>query len=275
MHATTITVFDTPCIRLEAEGASALVALHGAHVLSWVPVDGRERLFLSERSRFTEGASIRGGIPVIFPQFSERGAFRRHGFARLRPWRFVGVEATQAVFEISTTSEDRDWPFASLIQLRIALTATQLTVMLVVKNSGTVPFHFTAALHTYLAVSDSRNAQLEGLQGCDYEDSANGGTLHRQSDYTVMFEGETDRIYSDVVAPLVLTDGAHTLEISQEGFGDAVVWNPGERLAAGIGDLAPGDWQRFICVEAGQVLQPVVLTLGETWCGVQWLNSGV
>ena len=36
-----------PCLRLRAHGASALLALHGAQVLSWLPADGRERLFLS------------------------------------------------------------------------------------------------------------------------------------------------------------------------------------------------------------------------------------
>lgn len=272
MHIETTLFRGTPCVRLTQAGASALVALHGAHVLSWIPADGRERLFLSERSHFGEGAAIRGGIPVIFPQFSGRGEFRRHGFARLRPWRFVGVEAAQAVFELKTTAEDGDWPFASVIQLHIGLSATQLTVTLEVKNSGAVPFQFTAALHTYLAVSDSRSAQLEGLQGCDYEDSAGGGTLHRQSDYAVAFAGETDRIYNDVVAPLTLIDDAQMLEITQEGFSDAVVWNPGERLASGMSDLAPGDWQRFVCVEAGQVLQPVLLGEGKIWRGGQVLG---
>jgi len=36
MHAEPTTFRDTPCIHLHAEGASALVALHGAHVLSWI-----------------------------------------------------------------------------------------------------------------------------------------------------------------------------------------------------------------------------------------------
>jgi glucose-6-phosphate 1-epimerase len=64
---------DTPCIRLRNNGATALVALHGAHVLSWIPADGRERLFLSERAKCGGGAAVRGGVPVIFPQFAERG----------------------------------------------------------------------------------------------------------------------------------------------------------------------------------------------------------
>ena len=67
MQAEPTTFRDTPCIRLHSDGASALVALHGAHVLSWIPADGRERLFLSERATFDGQAAIRGGIPLVFP----------------------------------------------------------------------------------------------------------------------------------------------------------------------------------------------------------------
>lgn len=74
-----------------------------------------------------------------------------------------------------------------------------------------------------------------------------------------LLDGETDRIYTEAVAPLTLVDGAQTLEIAQEEFSDVMVWNLGERLASGMGDLAHGDWQRFVCIEAGQVLQTVLL----------------
>ena len=63
------------------------VYLHGAHVTSWKPArDHDERLFLSERSEFRAGTAIRGGIPVIFPQFAAEGPLPRHGFARTSEW---------------------------------------------------------------------------------------------------------------------------------------------------------------------------------------------
>ena len=269
LHAEAATFRGTPCIRLHAEGATALVALHGAHVLSWVPADGRERLFLSDAAIFDGHAAIRGGIPVIFPQFAERGLLPKHGFARIRAWHFDGVEDEAAVFALHGDGRDPAWPHAFVARLRIGMSATQLSVALGIDNTGNVPFAFTAALHSYLRVVDIAHACIEGLQGCDFEDSANGGTLHRQHDYEVAFDGEVDRIYNDVVAPLELVDGAHRLPIEQDGFGDVVVWNPGEHLAARIKDLAPGDWRRFACVEAGQVLAPVVLEAGERWSGSQ------
>ncbi len=263
---------NIPCMRIANAGASALVALHGAHVLSWIPADGRERLFLSERALFNGEAAIRGGIPVIFPQFGERGAGHRHGFARNRAWTFAGVENDAAVFVLAGDGSDAGWPHPFLARLRVGLDAARLSVALEIDNTGGVPIAFTAALHSYLRVDDIAHVAIEGLQGCDYEDSAAGGTLHRQHDYEVTFDGETDRIYNDVVAPLALVDGTHRLDIEQDGFGDAVVWNPGEHLCARIADLAPDDWRRFACVEAGQVLQPVVLGAGERWSGMQVLQ---
>lgn len=272
MHIEPVSFRDTPCFRITNAGASVLVALHGAQVLSWIPADGRERLFLSERTVFDGRTAIRGGIPVIFPQFGERGLLPKHGFARNRGWTFAGVENAQAVFTLADDGSNAGWPHPFIARLRIALGATRLVVVLEIENTGAAPFAFTAALHTYLRVDDIAGVAIEGLQGCDYEDSANGGTLHRQHDYEVSCEGETDRIYNDVVAPLALIDGEHRLEIEQAGFSDTVVWNPGAHLCARIADLAPEDWRRFACVEAGQVLQPAVLGPGEVWRGAQRLG---
>ncbi|RZA13828.1 MAG: D-hexose-6-phosphate mutarotase [Lysobacteraceae bacterium] len=277
MHAEPVSFRDLPCTRLQAHGASALVALHGAQLLSWLPAGGGERLFLSERAVFDGQSAIRGGIPVIFPQFAERGALPRHGFARLSPWTFAGIEDDAARFALAGDGSDPAWPHAFRAALRIVLSASRLAVTLEVENTGIAPMVFTAALHTYLRVNDIARTTIEGLQGCDYEDSANGGTLHRQHEYDVDFQGSApgdgvDRIYNDVVAPLALVDGDSRLAIEQEGFGDTIAWNPGAHLGARISDLPPDDWKRFACVEAGQVLQPVVLAPGERWSGTQALG---
>ena len=273
MQAEPTTFRDTPCIRLHANGATALVALHGAHVLSWIPADGCERLFLSDRAMFDGQAAIRGGIPLVFPQFAERGPLHKHGFARTTPWTFHGIDDEAALFKLADDgTRFPGWPHPFRARLRLQLTATQLSVTLEIATTGNTPFAFTAALHTYLRVTDIASVTLEGLQGCDYEDSANDGTLHREHNYELTFDGEVDRIHGDVVAPLALIDGNGALAIEQEGFGDVVTWNPGEQLAARIGDLSPGDHRHFVCVEAAQVMQPVVLVPGETWTGMQRLG---
>ena len=78
-----------PCIRLAiGDGDCALVALHGAQVLSWIS-GGRERLYLSPKAVFDGQAAIRGGIPLCFPQFNQRGLLREvvdHPGARPKPF---------------------------------------------------------------------------------------------------------------------------------------------------------------------------------------------
>jgi glucose-6-phosphate 1-epimerase len=88
-----------PCYRLAlANGESVLVAQHGAHVVSWVS-GRRERLFLSPNTVWDGRAAIRGGIPVCFPQFNQRGDLPKHGFVRKRPWALLAAEADDSPTE--------------------------------------------------------------------------------------------------------------------------------------------------------------------------------
>jgi glucose-6-phosphate 1-epimerase len=63
------------------QGDSVFVAEQGAQVLSW-QAGGRERLYLSPTSACDGTMAIRGGIPVCFPQFNQRGTLPKHAFAR-------------------------------------------------------------------------------------------------------------------------------------------------------------------------------------------------
>src|SRR5437868_277774 len=84
----TCTFGELAAVRLKApDGAEATVTLYGAHLVSWKDATGQERLFLSARSALDGSKAIRGGVPVIFPQFAARGAGMRHGFARVLAWR--------------------------------------------------------------------------------------------------------------------------------------------------------------------------------------------
>ena len=75
------------CLR-NAVGDQVVVLQHGAQILSWMTADGVERLYCTSRLP-SEPKPVRGGVPVIFPQFNQRGpdfTLPRHGFARQLPW---------------------------------------------------------------------------------------------------------------------------------------------------------------------------------------------
>ena len=268
-----------PAVALRApDGAAAVVLLHGAQVVSWQPAGGGERLFLSERSRFGQGAAVRGGMPVIFPQFNERGPLPRHGFVRTRPWQLVRSDVSAddalAVLQLADSEETRAlWPHPFALELTVCVRNDRLDVELAVNNTGDSLFDFMAALHTYLRVAEVEMARVTGLNGCRYEDFTTG-TMHVDEADAVRVMEEIDRIYYGVSAPLVLSDAQRRLRIEAANFPEIVVWNPWREKAAAMADLAPGDFRRFLCVEAALIEKPVLLAPGEHWWGRQTLIAG-
>lgn len=259
-------------------GASVDVCAQGAHVLSWRDASGHERLFLSPRAKFAPGAAIRGGVPVVFPQFSGRGVLPKHGLVRGLPWRFEGatsdVTSARIVFVLVDDESTRAvWPHAFEARLEAVLGARSLAIGLHIRNTGGTAFAFTAALHSYLAVEDLADAQVHGLEGRPYEDAAGGGGWRVQGREALRFDGELDRVYPEVREPLVLETPGDRLRVEAEGFPDVVVWNPGAALAASLPDLGADQASRFACIEAGAILKPVVLAAGGTWQGWQRLRT--
>ena len=268
-----------PAVALRApDGASAVVLLHGGQVVSWQPAGGGERLFLSERSRFGAGASVRGGMPVIFPQFNERGPLPRHGFVRARPWALArseaGADDALAVLQMTDDADTRAiWPHRFVLELTVCVRGERLDVELAVSNAGNEMFSFMAALHTYLRVAEVEAVRLIGLTGGRYEDFTTG-TTHVDAAEAVHVDGEIDRIYWGVRAPLVLAEAQRRLRVEAANFNEVVVWNPWEDKAAMMADLAPADFRRFLCVEAALIEKPVQLAAGEQWWGRQTLIAG-
>ncbi|MDY0745048.1 D-hexose-6-phosphate mutarotase [Paucibacter sp. R3-3] len=264
------------------DGARATIALHGAQVLSWIPAGGAEQLYLSPKSEFSNGHAIRGGVPVCFPQFAERGPLKKHGFARTKPWTLVSAEQGEhdalAVLRLADDPASRMvWPHAFEAELSVLVHGRSLQIELAVENrgeAGAEAFEFTTALHSYFAINDIDEASVDGLSGLNYLDSVDQ-TEKAQRVSLLLPSGELDRIYLNAKQDLTLKEqGISTqreLQISQQGFEDVVVWNPGAERAASLADLPDGDWRKYLCVEAATVGRPVRLEPGESWVGMQSL----
>ena len=262
------------------DGARVELALHGGHVLSWCPApDGRERLFLSARSAYRRDAAIRGGVPIIFPQFSDRGPLPRHGFARTQAWELGGPAVVVADGRARATVRLADspmtraiWPHAFVAELTIAVGGPQLELTLAIENSGDAPFDFTAALHSYLRVDAIADTTLHGLRGIRYVDSTDGSERTEDAS-SLAVDGEVDRIYLDAPATLELRErDVPRLDIrTSGGFSDTVVWNPGPERAAALSDLEPGGFARFLCVESAVIGVPPTVAPGARWQGTQTL----
>lgn len=265
-----------PSLRLVlANGDCVRVLLHGAHVVSWV-TGGRERLYLSPRSRYDGQSAIRGGVPVCFPQFNARGVLPKHGFARNLPWQAEGGEHHPDRAHLTLRLRDSDatrrfWPQAFEATLAVALKPGSLQLTLGVYNADAVPLQFTGALHTYLAVDDIGSTQLLGLDGQAEWDAVTD--CHGRASGALRFDGEFDRVYAAAAQALLLQHGAGRLAIEQsQSFAHTVVWNPGAQKAAAMADLAADSHARMLCVEAAQVMPPVTVPPGGHWQGWQRLS---
>jgi glucose-6-phosphate 1-epimerase len=270
---------DLPKVILQAEdGARAEVYLHGAHVTSWAPAGGDERLFLSRTSDVKPGGAIRGGVPVVFPQFSDRGPLPKHGFARSMAWEITGqvhdAGTVTARFRLHDNAATfAIWPYRFVAELAVTVGGPALAMSLDVQNTGAEIFDFTAALHTYLCVADVAETAVLGLQDTAFLDTTAGGGEGVQGALELHFDGEVDRIYFAVPHELYLRDPARRLAVHAAGFPDVVTWNPGPAKGATLADLEPEGYRRFVCIEAAAIGQPVRLAPGEGWQGSQTLSA--
>jgi glucose-6-phosphate 1-epimerase len=262
-----------PCQRLcLPNGDSARVTLFGAQVLSWQAA-GRERLYLSPRNRWDGHSAIRGGIPVCFPQFNQRGPLPKHGLARRSHWQPTEVQTEAERVTLTLQWQDDDatravWPQRFVAQLQVCLAVGQLQVVLQLDNPDTQPLRFTGALHTYLAVTDIAQASLQGLAGQAEWDAVSD--RHGLAAERLRFAGEFDRVYAAAPGPLRLDDGGQCLHITQsDSWAQQVVWNPGADQCAALPDMPADGYRHMLCVEAAQVYTPITVPAGAQWRGWQ------
>ena len=264
----------TPVTRTADDGARVEGCAHGGHITGWWPGGAREsRLWMSPSSRCGRGTAIRGGIPVVFPQFGVLGALPKHGFARDRAWhRREPAGSGGASLEFTTTIEgEPGWPHQAMLGLSATCHGNRLTVRLTVTNTGSTPFTFTAALHTYLRVSSTHDATVEGLSGRQAVDAMAGGRATTLPPGPLAAVGPTDLMVRDAPGSVVLRDPSTTdLTLAATGFRDYVVWNPGP--GHGLADVRPGDENGFVCVEPA-ALDPVGLGPRQQWVGALSLTA--
>lgn len=282
-----------PALQLQAaDGARAIVSFFGAHLVSWRPAGADERLFCSSRSALDGGKAIRGGMPIIFPQFAERGTGMRHGFARVTPWRRLadGMEQESGACWLELGLDQTDlseaaragWPHPFALRLRFAVHADGLQVALRVQNTGHAGFSFAAALHTYFLIDDLAQITIQGLQGKRFFDLAGAPEQTGVQEETLLTcQDKIDRRYQQVAGEVLLADGGDrtdrakraTVGLRQSGFADAVVWNPGAADATALSDMDDVEYRRFICIEPA-LIEPFLLAPGAEWLGRHWLRHG-
>jgi len=261
-------------------GATAEISRRGAQVLSWKRANGVEMLFLAQNSQYAAGEPMRGGIPVVFPQFGSMGTLPMHGLIKAAMWEIVENSkdpngAAYALLRTSDTEVTRGlWPHPFRATLRVTLDEA-LSTSLTIENSGNAPFEFQAGLHTYLRVGDVRRVSIAGLERATYQDWRRKGIERREGSGPLRITTPINRVYLRRPDRITLYDESRgrTILIDRAGFGDVVVWNPGEKEARNFG-LAEDEYLAMLAVEPAQVVPKVQLAPGQLWSGTQRLRLG-
>lgn len=268
-----------PLIRLShASGYVAVISEYGAHTLSWTSPEDKELLFVSDAAFYQEGKAIRGGIPVVFPQFG-KGPLPAHGFARTRRWKVVReqVSTNDSVSVTLRLVSDREtealWPHAFVVELDLVLTDV-LLIALRVHNAGPSPFWFTSALHTYFRTLDISQVAVKGLQKTPYIDFLRQRESRVEERADVLITEAVDRVYSDSPETLSLVSKADGIQylITKEELSDTVIWNPWSEGAKMLPDLRADEYQHMLCVESANVLTPVIVEAGGMHMSAQVLR---
>lgn len=255
-------------VRASGPGVEISACPHGAHLLSW-RTSGIERLWMSPVSKCGEATALRGGVPVLFPQFGTFGHLPKHGFARTSEWRTLPTQSTpgeaRLAFELHDSAHTRSvWPHPFRATVDVTATDRDLTIGLTVTNLDEYDARFTAGLHTYFAIADPQAwvGGLGGRKAWNGEDTADPVFDQPLGEHLLAVE-ERDAVVQDCLDPVFLHDAVlGDLAITADGFPDRVVWNPGpgQRLP----DVPPGLEAGFVCIEPVQ-LTPFVLGPGQTW----------
>lgn len=272
-----------PFIEIHNGHASALISLQGAHILSWIPKDEENVIWLSKDATFSSGKSVRGGVPICWPWFGAHetnSAFPAHGFARISNWEVLTTEAltdgnTRISFTTKPNTENVEmWPDDTTVQYQVTV-GKKLELELITHNNGSQPIKIGQALHTYFKVGDITNTRLHGLDDTDYLDKSDN-FKHKVQYGPVTFEEEVDRIYLDTASDCVIEDRTldRNIIIIKCGSHSTVVWNPWQEVADKMGDLGHNGYTKMLCVESSNASEDVV-TIQPGKAHQLWVQYGV
>ncbi|KAL5539373.1 hypothetical protein UlMin_044416 [Ulmus minor] len=264
-----------------SRGASLRVSLYGGQVLSWRTDRGEELLFTSSKAIFKPPKAIRGGIPICFPQFGNRGTLEQHGFARNKLWVIDNNSPPlppndsngKAYVDLLLKPSDEDlkiWPHRFEFRLRVSLAADgNLALISRIRNINCKPYSFSFAYHSYFSISDISEVRVEGLETLDYLDNLCQKERFTEQGDALTFENEVDRVYlscSNIVA-VFDHERKRTFIIRKEGLPDIVVWNPWEKKSKSMVDFGDEEYKQMLCVDGAAIEKPITLKPGEEWTG--------
>ncbi|AUI86549.1 D-hexose-6-phosphate mutarotase [Vibrio azureus] len=252
-HVSIVEIDQIKVVRIIHDKATAGIALHGGHVLSFKPTGQHDLIWMSDNAIFDNQTALRGGIPICWPWFG-RIANPAHGFARTAEWTLVEHRESEhgVIVELAlpaTQATHQLWPHQFDARL-IAEIGEELKLSLKVTNTDSTPWTFSGALHTYLNIGDVRQTKTTGM-GNEYLDNLQSGKPC-QGENTLILTETIDRVYTQPEAQILVEDPVfnRTLTVINHGHNSAVLWNPWAEGAKAMTDMTDHGYETMLCVES-------------------------
>lgn len=222
------------------QGRSTLTIADGrAHLLSADSHLG-ELLYLSPEADFSEGGSIRGGVPIIAPWFNDlTGQEPSHGWGRRKPWECQEVPGG---FDCRIRYDEWD------LRLGIQTTPKGFAMILKCRNAASKRRNVQLAFHPYFRVEDVTKLEIEGFT----------------------FDGSPVDERTTITSPIAFTDGDRRITVTGHDHDHTVIWNPGTAVP---GDVPAEDWKTFVCLEPALLGEDVAK--GVSLAPWEWTQIGM
>lgn len=284
---------DKVIVTLDSDPTTSVTILkYGATIISWKD-KGVEQLWLSDAAKLDGSKPVRGGIPLVFPNFGKTKTkdhptfdLPQHGFARNSTWEFLGKTKSDPLtiqFALSPDIANPEiyakWqgkPDFTLIY-NVGIAPESLNTTIEIENNGNEDFEFKWLFHTYFRVDDVEDIVVNNLTDEHCFDQLLA-TSYTEKSPMVNFTEEFDRIYRDIPQEKILQIiklGHVQQNIHRQGLPDAVVWNPWTAKLKDMADFEPKTgYLNMLCIEAGKVAEFKNLKAGEKWVGGQEFRLG-
>ncbi len=243
---------------LEYNSNSLIVDSHGATIVSGC-VNGYELFFLSEKAFFDGKTPIRGGVPIVFPNFghSSEHNLPKHGFARISQWslekRWNNLNNSGIILKLETNSETlKFWNYKFKLLYTITLNNNNIMTELFIQNQDPISFNYQCLFHNYFKVSNLKWVRIANLDYIDYYDQL----THKISSHSeeILINQEIDRVYGPTNNCVSILDTEYVLKVnSDENQFHVVVWNPWEKKSKSLSDFGDEEFLDMVCVELGKL----------------------
>lgn len=247
---------ELPVIVVSHPQVRAAITLQGAHLIAWQPSGEKPVIWLSDKSPFSSGKAIRGGVPICWPWFGPAGE-PAHGFARNQPWMLSAHDENEENVMLTLVLESNPqtkklWPHDFTLFARFRL-GKHCEIELEAHGD----FDATGALHTYFSVADIASVEVTGL-GSNFIDKVDNN-LEKRAEGSQTYTGRIDRIFTQPDDCSVIKDqaGKRVIEVYHHHHSDVVTWNPGVELACSMGDMPNDGYKTMVCVETARISKPM------------------